>query len=299
MNKPTPVKHESWRLDQKSPSCDVYMPKDKQLATAHREQDGSFFIVPGLGSVKADYGKLGRCLAGMGYTVYSPNCNEPVSNSERRGALDRRAETVVESVREWGGEGARLLPHSLGAPVTVKALFELGVIPDSANKKLERACGGSILSATFMQPAGFDRHGYTDFYKGLRFYFGEAIPRTAKLLPDLFRDPRDVYERLDIAQRRKEVQSLWDLPRDFMVNGIAAAHAGGLAMSFLLGPKDKLTRPEPIRSSVEPILGSNNVIDIHPKAGHLSAQTHPDHVANLILANTVSRSGDFTLAQAA
>ncbi|MDQ3093629.1 MAG: alpha/beta hydrolase [bacterium] len=299
MNYPTPIKHDSWRLDPKSPSCDVYMPRDTQLAAARREQDGSFFIVPGLGSVKADYGKLGRCLAGMGYTVYSPNCNEPVSNSERRGALDRRAETVVKSVREWGGEGARLLPHSLGGPVTVKALFELGVIPNSEEKKLKRTSGESILSATFMQPAGFDKHGYRDLIRGVGFFLGEAFPRTLKLMPDLFADPKDVYERFDTPQRSKEIKSLWDLPSDFMVDGITAAQAGGLAMSFLLGPKDRLTRPGPIRSSVEPIVGSHNVVDIHPKAGHLSAQTHPDHVAKLILANTVSRGSTFNLAHVA
>ena len=270
------VFHESLRLTPEAPPCDVYRPADEGLLQEYRDEFGSFVIAPGLGSIKADYKDISECLASQGFEVFSPNCNEALPDSEEVGALDRRAEVLIRIITEWCGK-SRILAHSLGAVVTAKALEKLGVLDNTANNE------HPILSASFMQPAGFDRHGPADFFRASKFYFGEAIPRTGKLLPVLTRDPKSVYERFSPRQRAAEVRELWDLAPDYMINAISLAQEAGLVINFFLGPKDQLTRPGPIRRAVVPIVGEHNVHDIHRHAGHLAGQTHAPHTASMVI----------------
>lgn len=293
MTKMARVVHETRRLSPEAPSCDVYMPADKGLAAA-RQQDGSFFISPGLGSVKADYGRLARELAGKGFTVFSPNCNERLPDGITTGALDRRAETLVRTIGQWAGHGVRILPHSLGGPVTIKSVQEHGLIETMAEEG-----SGPLLSISFMQPAGFEKHGPMDLVRSARFWFGEAVPRTGRLLPSLVTNPRSVYERLDAGQRGREIRELWDLPESFMVEGVKDLNESGVPMNFFVGPKDHLTRAKPIREAVEPIVGADNVIEVHPEAGHIPAQSHPRQMARVLLANLPSAVDSSVLSQVA
>jgi hypothetical protein len=270
------VFHESLRLTPEAPYCDVYGPADKGLLQEYRDEFGAFVISPGLGSIKADYKDIAVCLAGQGFEVFSPNCNEALPDSQESGALDRRAEVMIRIITEWCGK-SRILAHSLGGVATAIALKKLGVLDNTANDE------HPIVSASFMQPAGFDRHGPADLFRASKFYFGEAIPRTGKLLPVLTRDPKSVYERFNPRQRAAEIRELWDLPADYMINTISLAQEAGLFMNFFLGPKDQLTRPGPIRRAVVPIVGEHNVHDIHRDAGHLAGQTHAPHTASLVI----------------
>ncbi len=281
MSKTPMVLHETWRLMPGAPTCDVYTPADDGIREA-MEPEGYFVIAPGLGSVKADYSRLARDIAARGFTVLSPNCNTALPDSNVSDALDRRAETIVRTIDAWGGRKVRFLPHSLGGPVTIKALEQMGKFDKAQDES------GEVLSVSFMQPAGFDRHGWLDIVKAARFFMGEAMPRTARLLPDLVRNPYAVYERLDMGQRASEIKGLWNLPEGFMARGVRNIQGSGIFANFLVGPKDSLTRSGPIREVAAPIVGDENVIDIHPEAGHLSAQTHSRRVASLLLANLAS-----------
>lgn len=293
MSKIPMVQHETWRLMPGAPACDLYTPADGGLREA-MEPEGYFIVAPGLGSVKADYGRLARDMAAKGFTVLSPDCNTPLPDSEVNDTLDRRAETIVRTIDVWDGGKVRLLPHSLGAPVAIKALEQMGELGKPLDEPSE------VLSVSFMQPAGFDRHGWLDIVKAARFFMGEAMPRTARLMPDLLLNPHAVYERLDMGQRVAEIKGLWNLPEGFMSQGLRSIQSSGIFANFFVGPKDSLTRPGPIRRAAEPIVGSDNVIDIHPDAGHLSAQTHSRHVANLVLSSLSSlQDSSMSLAEVA
>ena len=276
MSKTTTVIHETRRLSPEAPECDVYSPADRGLLET-RIEHGSIFISPGLGSVKADYRELATHLASDGFVVYSPNCNESLRGSGVSGALDKRAEVLTRSVESWSSGITRFVVHSLGAPVVFRALNEMGALDEQSDQN------NPIESVSFMQPAGFDKHGPVDVIRATKFYFGEALPRTRRLVPSLIKEPKSVYERINIKQRWAEVQELWDLPENYMIDSVTQAQQAGIKMSFFIGPKDELTRPEPIIRAVSPIVGEHNVHEIHPEAGHLSAQTHAGHLANMII----------------
>lgn len=271
MSKTPIVRHSSWRIVEGAPACDVYVPIDDGLRDAG-EQEGVFIISGGLGSIKSDYGRFARQLACKGFTVVTPNCNEPHPSSTAVGALDRRAESLVRTMEAWGADKYRLITHSLGAVAAVKAMEQSGTYES-----------GEIISVSHMQPAAFDKHGWRDIPRAFKLLSREAVPRTARLLPALLQNPRSTYERLNLRERVREVRELWDMDEDFMTRNLAIAQASGIVQHIYVGPKDNIVRPEPVRRAAEPIIGRRNVIDIHPDAGHLTAQSHPRRMARLIL----------------
>jgi hypothetical protein len=273
MPKTPRVLHESIRLHQNAPTCDVYKPADVGKLAENYEY-GEFLISPGLGSVKTDYTKLARRLACQGYVVYSPNCNEALPDTGSLSALERRADVLARLVEQKVGGKFRILAHSIGAPVSFKFLEQV----DNGKRKIKNP-----ESITFMQPAGFVKHGPLDLLNAGKFYFDEALPNVSNLLPILLSDPRSIRQRLNIRQRFGEIWDLWNLPENYMESSLKNAKESGIDMNFFVGPKDKLTRSEPIRRIAEPIVGESNVYDIHPEAGHLVAQTHARHMASLIL----------------
>ncbi len=274
------VKHDSWRLTPASPSCNIYTPHDEGRAQEFVDTYGAVIIVPGLGSVKADYEALGVVLAENGFTAISPNCNVAIEGSTAESALERRAEIITALLRERV-ERARLVPHSIGAPVTMYAL----------RGALGRLDVSQVNSIDFMQPAGFGDHGPSDLYRATRFYRREVVPRTMKLLPAFVRRPKDVYERFDLRQRGRELRELWDLEDEFMQRAVLELDDLGVPMHFLVGPRDELTSAQDIRRAVAPIVGEERVQDIHPNAGHLPAQTHPNHVARLLIESFMRQTG--------
>ncbi len=255
-----PVLHQSMRISPEIAKCDVYTPVDQQLSIVRNK----LLIVPGLGSVKTDYRKLAIEAATQGYVVISPDCNNGGGNS----ALENRRDVVL-SLMETLDEPIRLIPHSLGAPVTAMAM--------------EEAKPDNVLSINFMQPAAFTDHGLEDLVGVAQFYLTEFLPRAHRLIPDMMRHNKHHHQRIDLFKRFAETWGLLNLDPDFMINSVIDLHEKEVPMSFLLGPKDKLTPADVIRRAVVPIVGVDRVVDIHPNAGHLAAQTHPRRMARLMI----------------
>jgi hypothetical protein len=232
-------------------------------------------IVPGLGSIREDYTQFAEFLAAQGFVVYSPNCNDSVKGTSNKDALGQRVEVVQRTI-ETLDLPLHATPHSLGAPVTAKALSAGS--DDGLNRLVEY-----MKSINFMEPAGFENHGPDDFIHAWRFFTGEAAIRTLKLIPVMFKGGKASRERFNFSKRRGEVRGLWSLDENYMPTAIEDLDEKNIPMRFYVGPKDDLTRAKIIRAAVASIIGDFNVVDIHPQAGHIAAVTHPEHMVKLIL----------------
>jgi pimeloyl-ACP methyl ester carboxylesterase len=272
------VEHRSLILSPGIAACDVYAPAGKPV-TPETEK---LLIIPGLGSVKTDYARFATELAAQDYQVISPDCNNGGDSS----ALQNRAEVVLE-IMQTLDEPIRLLPHSIGAPVTALAMKDANM--------------NNVVSINFLQPAAFTDHGPADIVSLTQFYFTEFLPRAHRLLPDVMRHNKHHGQRFDFAKRIAETWGLFKLDSDFMVNAVRDLYKQEVEMSFLVSPKDRLTPANAIRQAVEPIVGSNRVRDVHPNAGHLAAQTHPRRMARLVIEqfNTISAPDNYELGAAA
>lgn len=255
------------------PPCNVFSPVDLGLAR-ERQNDASIMIVTGLGSILEDYAAYAAALARQGIRVIVPNCNEGIIGTNTIDALDQRIEVIQISIEKLDAP-IHANPHSLGAPVIALAL---GAGTESGVNDLVKY----IKSISFMQPAGFENHGPSDFIHALKFFTGEAVERTVKLIPIVFKGGWASRERFHISKRAGEVRGLWRLDEQYMPAAVQSLDDKRVPMKFYLGPRDDLTRAVPIRNAVVPIVGERNVVDVHPLAGHIPAVTHPDRMAKLV-----------------
>ena len=262
------------QLTPELPACDIFLPGDYGIQR-ERGDIASVLVVPGLGSIREDYARFGEVLAAQGLTVYSLNCNDGVQGSQAT-ALTRRADVVQKTLEKLQAP-VHIAPHSLGAPVTAIAL-------DAGTENGPNHLVDYVESLHFMQPAGFENHGPDDFLHAWRFFTGEAVNRTVRLMPVVLRGGKASRERFHVRRRADEVKGLWNLGENFMVGAVRSLFDVDKPMTFYVGPRDDLTRAKHIRAATVPIVGDESVIDIHPAAGHLSVVSHPEHMAKHVLA---------------
>lgn len=261
----------------------LHLPQGEQAGDAQ-------LIVGGWLSTPADYEHLANEMAMEGHPVIVPNLLDPLPGEPDDDPLEYRLAILHRSLedilRRYHWERVEVSGHSFGGPTGVQLLEDAPV---------------EVGRMNFVSAVGFDNSPdgalLNKFMLGMTFGITELMPSIVRQVRS-----RNVLRRLavavahakphDVVLRHREVQAIGQLG-DFNISRIQAGQQQGVPSIVYGGHGDHLVSWPKTVEVAAPVVGEDNIREIHPSAAHLAPQDFAHRVAHHLLDKIVRiSSGD-------
>lgn len=238
-------------------------------------------ISPGFGGAPEDYFRQARSYAEAGVPAAissiesAPNATSRDPMTVRGDVLRYTSDQMTSGVIE-GVKRVVLLGHSMGAAIQTGLVESPPDAEIEAIVSLHGAGSGRISLPRYMSTA-------PNHLKDTPRQLVDATRISMEAFINIARNPRSLKARFDIGRHSRELMMLLRLPEGHNARYYEQAAKLGIRCVEMVGPRDTVINPHDTRRVMEPVIGSDNVIDLHPEAGHFSPQTHPRATARAVL----------------
>jgi len=248
----------------------LYIPADTVSTT-----DSLFLISSGFGATPEDYQAFGHAIAERGGTALIPNCNEPAPGNTANDPLVYRADVIKYAAEDAMNHFSNLrnvvlIGHSMG---DASQAMVVDSPPDNS----------PLRALVSLSGAGWEKISARRHSKQLLGELGEAAIALPGVALNIIKNPRSLRERLNLSHRARELMALWGMEEGRNLPYYELARKAGAVCLAYTGPKDKVISASETTRIAGSFFGPEGIVSIHPNAGHFGPQTHPKHVAKLIM----------------